>query len=130
MDGPAERVARAGRRVGPGQEETGAAGGVRLQQRVITGSSVHSGAGTSRVPTRPQPHLSRKCRERLHWLQSPGRHKEHSRANLTRAEAAAVISELKIRNFKSLESVDLKLGNLNLLVGANASGKSNFLDAL
>jgi hypothetical protein len=42
----------------------------------------------------------------------------------------AMISELKIRNFKSLESVDLKLGHFNLLVGANASGKSNFLDAL
>ncbi len=41
-----------------------------------------------------------------------------------------MISELKIRNFKSLESVDLKLGCFNLLVGANASGKSNFLDAL
>jgi predicted ATPase len=45
-------------------------------------------------------------------------------------EATPMISELKIRNFKSLESVDLKLGNFNLLVGANASGKSNFLDAL
>jgi len=41
-----------------------------------------------------------------------------------------MISELNIRNFKSLESVDLKLGHFNLLVGANASGKSNFLDAL
>ena len=41
-----------------------------------------------------------------------------------------MISELRIRNFKSLESVDLKLGHFNLLVGANASGKSNFLDAL
>ena len=41
-----------------------------------------------------------------------------------------MISELKIRNFKSLESVDLKLGHFNLLIGANASGKSNFLDAL
>ena len=41
-----------------------------------------------------------------------------------------MISELKIRNFKSLESVDLKLGHFNLLVGANASGKSNFLDTL
>ncbi len=41
-----------------------------------------------------------------------------------------MISELKIRNFKSLESVDLKLGHFNLLVGANASGKSNLLDAL
>jgi AAA15 family ATPase/GTPase len=41
-----------------------------------------------------------------------------------------MICELKIRNFNSLESVDLKLGNFNLLVGANASGKSNFLEAL
>jgi energy-coupling factor transporter ATP-binding protein EcfA2 len=41
-----------------------------------------------------------------------------------------MISELKIRNFKSLESVDLKLGSFNLLIGANASGKSNLLDAL
>jgi ABC-type cobalamin/Fe3+-siderophores transport system ATPase subunit len=45
-------------------------------------------------------------------------------------EAVALISEIKIRNFKSLENVDLKLGHFNLLVGANASGKSNFLDAL
>ena len=57
-------------------------------------------------------------------------HKGNNRANLTRTEATTVISELKIRNFKSLETVDLKLGNLNLLVGANASGKSNFLDSL
>jgi predicted ATPase len=52
------------------------------------------------------------------------------RANEQHPEAEAMISELKIRNFKSLESVDLKLGHFNLLVGANASGKSNFLDAL
>ncbi len=61
---------------------------------------------------------------------SPVQGKENSRANIARAEAAAVISELKIRNFKSLESVDLKVDHFNLLVGANASGKSNFLDAL
>jgi len=41
-----------------------------------------------------------------------------------------VITEIKIEGFKSLEKVDLKLGKLNLFVGANASGKSNFLDAL
>jgi predicted ATPase len=52
------------------------------------------------------------------------------REELQHREAAPMISELKIRNFKSLESVDLKLGHFNLLVGANASGKSNFLDAL
>jgi energy-coupling factor transporter ATP-binding protein EcfA2 len=41
-----------------------------------------------------------------------------------------MISELKIRNFKSLKEVDVKLGYFNLLIGANASGKSNFMDAL
>ena len=41
-----------------------------------------------------------------------------------------MITEIAIEGFKSLEKVDLKLGKLNLFVGANASGKSNFLDAL
>lgn len=41
-----------------------------------------------------------------------------------------MIDSIAIDNFKSLRRVDLKLGRLNLLIGANASGKSNFLDAL
>jgi predicted ATPase len=41
-----------------------------------------------------------------------------------------VITEIEIKNFKSLEDVRLKLGGFNLFIGANASGKSNFLDAL
>jgi predicted ATPase len=41
-----------------------------------------------------------------------------------------VITEIEIEGFKSLEKVRLKLGKLNLFVGANASGKSNFFDAL
>ena len=41
-----------------------------------------------------------------------------------------MITEIGIEGFKSLEKVDLKLGKLNLFVGANASGKSSFLDAL
>jgi energy-coupling factor transporter ATP-binding protein EcfA2 len=41
-----------------------------------------------------------------------------------------MIKSIKIRNFKSLESVDLSLGRFNLFVGTNSSGKSNFLDAL
>jgi len=41
-----------------------------------------------------------------------------------------VITEIEIEGFKSLEKVHLKLGKLNLFVGANASGKSNFFDAL
>lgn len=41
-----------------------------------------------------------------------------------------MITEIEIEGFKSLEKVHLKLGGLNLFVGTNASGKSNFLDAL
>ena len=40
------------------------------------------------------------------------------------------ISRVKIRNYKSIGSCDVKLGRLTLLVGRNGSGKSNFLDAL
>lgn len=41
-----------------------------------------------------------------------------------------MIEYLKVERFKSLASVELSLGPLNLLIGANASGKSNLLDAL
>jgi predicted ATPase len=41
-----------------------------------------------------------------------------------------LITEIEIEGFKSLEKVHLKLGRFNLFIGANGSGKSNFLDAL
>ena len=41
-----------------------------------------------------------------------------------------MIERIVIENFKSLKKVDLKLGRLNLFIGTNASGKSNFFDAL
>ena len=41
-----------------------------------------------------------------------------------------MIERIVIENFKSLRSVDLSLGRVNLFVGTNASGKSNFLEAL
>jgi predicted ATPase len=41
-----------------------------------------------------------------------------------------MIHRIKIENFKSLRSVDLKLGRLNVFIGTNASGKSNLYDAL
>ena len=41
-----------------------------------------------------------------------------------------MIERITIENFKSLRRVDLRLGRLNLFVGTNASGKSNFLDTL
>ena len=41
-----------------------------------------------------------------------------------------MIERIIISNFKSLRQVDLALGRLNLFIGTNASGKSNFFDAL
>ena len=41
-----------------------------------------------------------------------------------------MIDRIVIKNFKNLRRVDLALGRMNLFIGANASGKSNFLDAL
>jgi len=40
------------------------------------------------------------------------------------------VEELWIRNFKSLRDIHLKLGSLNIVVGPNASGKTNLIDAL
>ena len=41
-----------------------------------------------------------------------------------------MINRIIIENFKSLRRIDLSLGRLNLFIGTNASGKSNFLDTL
>ncbi|MFO1491831.1 MAG: AAA family ATPase [Kiritimatiellia bacterium] len=41
-----------------------------------------------------------------------------------------MIERITIDNFKSLRNVDVTLGRLNLFIGTNASGKSNFFDAL
>jgi predicted ATPase len=41
-----------------------------------------------------------------------------------------MIENITVENFKSLKRVNLSLGSLNLFIGTNASGKSNFFDAL
>lgn len=41
-----------------------------------------------------------------------------------------MIKKISIHNFKSYESADLHLAPLSVLIGANASGKSNMLEAL
>jgi predicted ATPase len=41
-----------------------------------------------------------------------------------------MIDTISIRSFKSLESVTIELGLVNVLVGANGSGKSNLLEAI
>jgi len=38
-----------------------------------------------------------------------------------------MIKKIKLQNFKSLVDIDLELKQLNVLIGPNASGKSNFL---
>src|ERR1700728_2090018 len=48
----------------------------------------------------------------------------------TATGAAPFISRLRLRNYKSIAECDVRLGPLTILVGPNASGKSNFLDAL
>lgn len=40
------------------------------------------------------------------------------------------LKRIVVRNYKSIANCDVKLGPLTWLVGANGSGKSNFLDAL
>jgi predicted ATPase len=40
------------------------------------------------------------------------------------------ISRLRAQNFKSFDTVDVGLGDFNVFIGANASGKSNFLSIL
>jgi predicted ATPase len=40
------------------------------------------------------------------------------------------LDRLRVENYRSLREVDLTLRPLNLLIGTNASGKSNILDAL
>lgn len=37
------------------------------------------------------------------------------------------IKKISVSNFKSFGDLDIELGNLNILIGTNASGKSNFL---
>lgn len=40
------------------------------------------------------------------------------------------INRIKVSNFKSFEELDIELERFNVLIGANASGKSNFLTIL
>lgn len=48
----------------------------------------------------------------------------------TGALAVPFISRVRLKNYKSIASCDVRLGSLTILVGPNGSGKSNFLDAL
>ncbi len=41
-----------------------------------------------------------------------------------------MISQLSIKNFKSIQDIEMNLGRLTVLIGANGSGKSNILEAI
>lgn len=41
-----------------------------------------------------------------------------------------MIKEVKIENYKSIESLELKLGRINVFIGENGCGKSNILEAI
>jgi len=41
-----------------------------------------------------------------------------------------MIKKISIESFKSLEKAEIELGNLNVFIGANGSGKSNLLEAI
>lgn len=43
---------------------------------------------------------------------------------------APSIDRVRLTNYKSIQSCDVELGPLNVLVGRNGAGKSNFVDAL
>ena len=38
-----------------------------------------------------------------------------------------MIERIQIQNYKSIQYADIKLGNLNVLIGSNGVGKSNFI---
>lgn len=41
-----------------------------------------------------------------------------------------MINKIQIENFKSIENLTLEPGRLNIVIGANASGKTNILEAI
>lgn len=41
-----------------------------------------------------------------------------------------ILSRISVQRFKSLYNVDVSLGNINVFIGANGSGKSNLLEAI
>ena len=41
-----------------------------------------------------------------------------------------MISQIKIENYKSITSLEMDLGRVNVLIGENGSGKTNILEAV
>ena len=45
-------------------------------------------------------------------------------------EETALLRQIVISNYKSIEEIDIELGRFNVFIGANGSGKSNILEAI
>jgi putative ATP-dependent endonuclease of OLD family len=45
-------------------------------------------------------------------------------------ESGIAITAVRVNNFRSLENIEVELGDLTVLIGANNAGKTSFLDAL
>ena len=43
-----------------------------------------------------------------------------------RIQSSISLERIKVQNFKSFKSLDIPLDKFNVVIGANASGKSNF----
>lgn len=41
-----------------------------------------------------------------------------------------ILTNIRVKNFRSIENIDLNLGKTNILIGQNNSGKSNLLKAV
>ncbi len=52
------------------------------------------------------------------------------RGPVKRGESSVVLERFSLANFKSFAAADLPLGELTVLIGPNASGKSNLIEAL
>jgi energy-coupling factor transporter ATP-binding protein EcfA2 len=48
----------------------------------------------------------------------------------TKADVGHHLEELEVKDFKSLKAVKVSLGQINVFIGANGSGKSNLLEAI
>lgn len=46
----------------------------------------------------------------------------------TKTEGTIMINRIKIENFKSIQKLAIRLRPINILIGANGVGKSNFIE--
>jgi putative ATP-dependent endonuclease of OLD family len=58
-------------------------------------------------------------------------HPKETRASTGKPKKSGIrVVEVRVRNFRSLKTVDVPLDHLTVLIGANNSGKTSFLEAL